>query len=584
MKQMHTIVSTTLLTALLSLTGCDTGPDDIEAWKKSGNTPKLILALNDSQQFIRIGAIDALEELKATDATPALVALFTDSDQVIAHKSIDAAIAIGAPSLEPSILPVLTFETAQAREAAAISLGNFKSKAAVKPLSEALDDKHKEVVIAAAEALGKIGNPQAISALAAKTGDSTFDIRMAAVGSIAQIGGPEATTALAAVMGDFSEKIRIAVVAALVQQGESAIPFALKALRSPNHLERESALLILNETENVPTFGSDLVWYRLASLTTGERPSIMPEKAIELGRIEQSADALLEAVIFEDPVVRQYAILALEQADEAIANNVASLAEQNTTGDANTWFRNRTEWPGAPDWKIDLWGGLTALNPEFKLNPRTLQILEDRESGMRNMLASKQFKAKREIIPHLIAVFRSSDSEDKIELEFDQKCRNLTLIKLKQAGRSAMLPLMVSLNDDDLSIAAYSAKTLVQIDDPRSKQAVVDAFEKRLDDGEQLAGTPFYDAMLQLDLPEVNELIIKVRPNAELVLRTVESKYTGIKFSNVPLQFDVDPNKLVAPFLLKYLKDGKAAELKIIYRPDEDGNWVPTPPLPDDLG
>jgi HEAT repeat protein len=569
---------------LLGLTGCKTTPEDIEAWKKGGNVTKLVGALNDSQQFIRLSAIEALVELDAQEATPGLAALFTDSDQVIVHKSIKAVAALGDPSLEPFMLPVLKFETAEARTTAATALGNLKSQTALQPLIEALNDSHPDVIAASAEALGTIGDPAAIPALTEKTGDSTFNIRFAAVQSIAQIGGPDSIDPLVVVLGDFSEKVRLAAIQGLTAQPDLAGAYAIKALRSPSHLERSSALLILKETGQTPKSGADQIWHKLASWTMGEKPKIDPAKAEELVRLDHAAEVLLEAVILEDDAVRSYAILALELIGEPVAADVATQAGLSAKANAIAWYKGRNDWPGAPNWKIDLWGGLTALDPAFELNKRTVHVLENGGIPLENMLKSKQFKAEPELIPLLIGLFRSTESDDKKDIEFNRQCRKKIVIHLKNAGKPAILPLLTALDDEDISISTHAIKTLVQMDDPRAKQAIIDTFNKRRESGENLAGTEFFDTVVELNWPELEEGLLKIRPNAELAIRTAEKKYSGIRFSNIPLQFEVDLNKQVAPFRLNYLKDGKSTELKVIFRPDENGNWVPTPPLPDDLG
>ncbi|MDF7809617.1 HEAT repeat domain-containing protein [Pontiellaceae bacterium B12219] len=101
MKSVSLVKFASVVLAALVLSGCEPKPADIQKWKAEGNTSKLIKALKDSRQFIRLDAIAALEELKAEKAVAPLGALIKDPDVVVVHKSLAALATIGTLQLNP---------------------------------------------------------------------------------------------------------------------------------------------------------------------------------------------------------------------------------------------------------------------------------------------------------------------------------------------------------------------------------------------------------------------------------------------------------------------------------------------------
>lgn len=582
MKIHHLARMASIALIAFSLTGCETKPEDIAKWKAEGNTSKLVKSLNDSRQFIRIDAIAALAELNAETAVAPLGALIQDPDVVIVHKSLDALASIGTPSIEPYMLQAITFETSPARLTAAKMLGKLKSKKAVDPLIVTLNDEFENIAVAAAISLGQIGDPKAINALSKTAHAGSVRLRGASATSIRTIGGTAAIQALAAEMGDISMKVRNQTVAGLIEAGDAAEPVALKALKSINDYERESAIRILKGIHKIPTSGNNAVWFQLSSLALGETVSIQRQEARKLAEIEQGMDALIEAVAHPSQIIREHAFEALETIGEPAAQPLVA-ATGSAGSAALAWFNNRSKWAGAPAWELDLWGAATALNPGFNVDKRNERLLTNGGKATADMLKSKQFQPDRELIPLLIEQMADVQSEDKKLIKNAEQRRELAFRKLRAYKQRSKFPLLAAVNDDDLQIAALSAQILIGIDDDeRATQAVIASFAKRVEAKEDISNTPFHDAMLELDAPEVDALLLKVRPNPKEAIRTIEKKFPGSHVSNIPLP---PPGKIIPaePFRLKYMKNGRANELKVIFRPDEDGNWVPTPPLPDEL-
>lgn len=601
------------LAILLGLGGCKRDPRDIAKWKAEGNTKKLISATGDYRQFVRIDAIEALEELKAKEAITPLAALFSDPDLVVVHKAIDAVASMDDPRVEKHMLTALGIKTPPARTTAATTLGKLKSEAAVDPLIDALDNEFESVVVAAATALGQIGNPKAIGPLAAKVDDRSFNVCIACVTSLGQIGGIDAAKGLEPAMGELSEKIRAAVVEGLVGIGPDTASLAQEALRSSNHFARESGIAVLQGLNNVPTTGSDGVWYRLASLTVGENPAVDPAKDTGLAHMD-NMEALLEALVHEQREVRDYALLALAAIGEPAAAPVLAAAEQNAGSKEKIWLAGRSSWYGAPSWQIDLWAAATTLDPGFRFNTRIASELKPHSHSAEQMMKSEEFKASREYIPLLIAQYatlgskfstgeatffgidfitekaaaekseiKSGGTQKQIVLQRTKRCRRIAEEHLIKTDYGAVLPLRAALYDEDLETAAHSARTLIKICDERAEEPILAAFSTHLENGVELSGTTFQKVVQELGTPTAEALLLKVRPNVAQAIKTVQRKYPDVEFSNIPIEGIATPNPTAAPFRMAYFEGGVNKELRVIFRPNGNGDWVPVPPLADTL-
>lgn len=568
--------------AFFILAGCETQPEDIAKWKAEKNTGKLVKTLEDGRQFMRLDAINALAEIKAEQAVDALGALISDPDVVIVHAAIDALAEIGTPSIEPYMNEALTYKTDPARLTAAKSLGTLKAKQSVDALITALDDKYETVAVAAAVSLGQIGESRAIPALAQTSLHGSVRLRGASITSICQIGGEASMEPLIAVMGDVSPVVRNEATAGLIKIGAPVEPAALKALESENNYERQSALAILDGIKKVPTAGSDLVWYTLADLAVGENPEIQLAEAQKLAEIRNGAPALIAALSHPNYGIREHAFAAVEVAGEPLAEQVLA-ATSGIKPEAARWLRERSKWAGAPAWSIDLWAGATALNPSFHLDERESRLLSQEGKATEDLLRSNKFKPEREVIPLLISQMAASQSEDAKLIKTAEKRKTLAFRKLRAYRQKAKLPLMAAVNDQDLQIAALAARVLVEIDDdPRVPAAIIESFTTRVETGEELHDTPLYDAVVELGYPETEDLILRIRPNPTGALYAFSKKYPDIQVSNMSLpEGKVHPT--AEPFRLKYVLNGRAHDLKVVFRLNEEGNWLPNPPFPDEL-
>ncbi|MDF7807505.1 HEAT repeat domain-containing protein [Pontiellaceae bacterium B12219] len=610
-----------LLGLMVGLSGCgyETQSEAIQAWKQQGKTEKIIKLLYDPQQGTRIEAINALAELQAKEAIEPLGSLFNDPDKIVVHEAIDGVIEIGGPEIEPYMLEAVALDTVPARVSGATALGNFKSPEAVDALIIALDDyKFEQVVLAAIESLGQIGDPRAVEPLCAKLKERSYNIREACIHSLYKIGNEAAIAGIATRLGDVQESIRNEAIKALQDNGATSLPFALEALRSENHFARASALQVLAGIEAVPESGSDLVWYRLAELTTEEKTEIDPAKAEVFASIEDSVPELLNAVMYTSPGVREYAFIALENIGESATEPAVVLAEEQATPKALAWFNQRSEWSGAPSWRVDLWAALTALNPKFRINQVYVELMAKNKVEAAKVMTAEQFRPTREMIPYILFQLAGTESEDEDKVKQTERCQTLAKQSLTAAGYQAVLPLVAALNADDAEIAIRSAQILNASDDARVEEMVIAEYVHQMDAGttpvseeiaeadenavegetaegeeaevavqrnpaEELSGTSLHLAMLEFDYPELAPMLAKIRPVSEVAIWAFKNKYPDMVVISLPLTTKVDPSLNAVPFRLSYYKNNQMNELRVVYRLNRAGDWVLNPPIPDEL-
>ncbi len=581
MKTLRRFAAIALVTGLAGCGG-EATIETIAKWQAAGNVAKLTESFTHYDQSVRVAAIQAVAALKAPEAVAPLALLFQDPDKFVAHKAIDAVLAIGGPEAQQQAIGLLSYETPTARAAAAKALGAWKTRAAVAPLSTALDDQIS-VSAVAAQSLGLIGDKQAIPALAAKLKDRSYDLRQACVTSITQLGGAEAAAALAPTIGDFSESVRTTVKEAMIQIGDPAVPYVLEALRDNGEFTRPAAAAILKAMGKAPQSGTELVWFTLAKIPQDVGAPVDPALVAELAAIDGGTEGLLEAITHLGNKVYDYAYLALDSIGKPATAAAVAAANQKLTGEAKSWFESRRQWSGAPSWRLDLWGAITALNPRFTINPPKAKTLETFDADARTILSSSQFKPTPEYVPLLIKQTRTPEEfENREKKKSAQLNKPLAEKHLLNIGKEAFNPLVAALEDEDLSIAGSSAKLLLLIDKEHSYDLVVESLKAKVEGGTEVAGSELLQIVTDLNDPSIEPLLVKVRPNNARAIQVFEQKYPGVSATTVTLP-PSDPHPTAEPFKLKYLKDGKSKELRVIFRKNDNGEWAPEPPLPDTL-
>ncbi len=615
-----------VLCLIAGLTGC--APQDkslaIVEWQADGRADKIIKLLIDPVQAIRLEAIEALAEMKAEEAIQPLGTLFTDPDLIVVHAAIDAVAEIGGSDIEPLMLKAIKLETVPARVTGAATLGRFKSDEAVDALIMALDDvQYEQIVLAAINSLGEIGDPRAVEPLGAKVKERSDTVREAAIRTLSQVGNDAALQMIATRLGDAKESIRQLAVDALLEGGEASAQPALEALRSENRLARVNAVAVLNGLEAaVPVSGSDGVWFQLAVLTSEKNAPIEPAKAESISAITNAVPALLEGLMHEEPAIRAYASIALENVGESATEEAVELVSEKASEEAKAWFEQRSKWLGAPSWRLDLWGSVTALSPKFKFNPTYVKLLGKGGKSAEDVMTAQQFIPHREIIESLLLQLKGTDSTEPAVKEWAEKNRALAEGHLMKLGHNAVFPLVAALGGDDAEIAVQSARILNAMDGARVEQMVINEYTLRFDGDEEsetegetvaeeetvvaeamsgdeevatgeelevkpnpldeLSGTPLHLAIFEFDYPELKTLSMQIRPVPAVALRAFKEKHPDMTVINLPLQGETASEDR-APIRLSYYKNGKMNDLMVVYQRNSEGAWALDAPIPDEL-
>jgi HEAT repeat protein len=157
------------------------------AWKMRAGLPMdrdaiqaLVVAIHDKDARVRRICVGALSGTRHNEVSQALLAILaTDTDAEVRTEAISSLQGHKTRRVRDAFIATLkSDEDASVRRAAADALGKLMSKAAVGPLSAALDDPDPEVREAAAEALGQIDPVAALPRLveAARNGRIGLDV------------------------------------------------------------------------------------------------------------------------------------------------------------------------------------------------------------------------------------------------------------------------------------------------------------------------------------------------------------------------------------------------------------------------
>jgi len=492
----------TLIAAALLLVGCSRTPDDVARWKTNSNVDKLIDALEDPKVEIRTASAAALGSLKAERSVQALGALYNDPDNEAVLAAVEALAAIGSESTATPLIAALKMKNAQAR-------------------------------IIATQALGNLGSPRGIDALAAALNDSKANIRLAAARALGQITDEKSAPPLINQLK--SQELRIACSEALTAIGTPAVPHLLTALKSEETIVRREAINILEKLSAVPNAGSDHTWFLLARVSVEDHGTVDPAVVEELASAQ--IETLLQAAAHPVADFREHAFQALQNIGKPCIDQAIVAASTQASTQAQSWFHGRNRWVGAPNWHIDLWAAVAALNPAFG--------------------------ESREQIPAWIA---------------QQEKR-----KLAAAGQHALFPLMAASLGKYPVIADQAAELLGELGDPRAAQPLMDVFKRKLSVNTALTRSPFYTALLQLDIPAAEPLLLRVRPNPLRAMRVLERSYPQVRAISAESRDDPEELYLPISFRVGYIDEVKMNEVTITFAKDWQGDWNPDPALPNQL-
>ena len=599
-KKPFVFISLLAVIALLGLTGCSRTVDDVAKWKAKGNTEKLIQALSDPKIEVRLAATAALGELKAEPAVDALASLYNDSEETVILASVKSLSQIKSPSVTTPMIAALKLEYPQARKTAAVTLGELKAVGAVAQLTESLNDGDAELQLAAAIALGNIADEGGSKGLAGQLNTPSAELRKTCVESLGKTGGDTAAEGLIRALDDENSGIHRAAIQSLKDLGGLSLPHVLEALKNEQVKIRDGAIVVLKELDAVPESGSDLIWYELARTSVSKKEGLNKgtvQLLVQMG--EPAFDTLLEAAAHPVEAFREHASLALERNGKFALEKAVDAAEANAGSGAKSWMAKRGSWPGAPSWRIDLWASLAVLNPRFNLDQAIANSLEMQARPAFNIIAPPEFKAKRETIPLLIALLGDTTTPPPAEPDYDaegipvikknrdlfrgEANRQLAKKKLSQAGSIATLPLIAAIEDEDLLIAGSAADILGSQGEKRALRPLMNVVAKKQAGGDRLTDSPFYNALQKMDEPAAEPLLLRIRPNPDRAMRVFERKYPGIRPMSSETKDTTGHHSQPINFRLGYIDNGRIGELMVTFMKDGEGNWVPIPPLPDQL-
>ena len=171
----------------------------------------LIKKLSEGDVEARQRAAIALGNEKNPDAVEPLIKALDDQDDFVRDFAVKALGNIGDSRALKPLVGALKDESLLVRRSAATALGNLGDAAAVDPLLDALNTASFMVRRAAARALGKLGDPRVIDPLIEALGDDDIYIENSAVSALTEI-GPAAIPKLINVLGNWTVGPRAAEV------------------------------------------------------------------------------------------------------------------------------------------------------------------------------------------------------------------------------------------------------------------------------------------------------------------------------------------------------------------------------------
>ena len=227
----------------------------VEALGKIGTETaiaELLKALEHFDGFVRKKAAEALGNIGSETAITGLLKALEDSDDYVRGDAAFALGKIGSETAITGLVKALEDSNVFVRSDAAEALGNIGSETAIPRLLKALEDSDGYVRSNAAEALGKIGSETAIAGLLKALEDSDGSEKAILVGvpnvrgkaseALAKIGSETAIAELLKALEHFDGFVRMYAAEALGKIGsETAIPGLLKALEDSNKDVRRKA-------------------------------------------------------------------------------------------------------------------------------------------------------------------------------------------------------------------------------------------------------------------------------------------------------------------------------------------------------
>ena len=537
MKQLIYILLTSI--TILMLASCSRTLDDISKWESTGNHLKLIEALEDSDPSIGIAAAEALGTLQTPEAILPLAACLNQTNKLLITTAVQALAHLEHPNTITPLTAALRLEQPAAQAIAIEALGAMKATGAIPILGELIssaDAQQKMLIITVFE---EIASPTAAPYLIDQLKQGAPALQAASAQALGQTGGKGAVEALIKTLASDNRATTQAALTALIKIGKEAVHPLIQALRSESQQIRNQTLTALRKMEAVPTRGADSIWFRLAAAAQQLKEEIEPA-LIQRIAVEKWTETLLDAAAHPNEIIRNHAVTALEKMGELALDSAFERA-----ADLNlSWFEERNSWPGAPSWRIDLWGAISVLHPTQSQSPNYQ-------------------------IPQLIEKLESPET------------RANSIQTLQAYAPHARLPLIAALNQTPLALAEQAALLLSEPIQPDALQPLMQRITFELDLNHSLVESPLNEALQRFNAPEAEEVLTRIRPNTERALRCFERHFTNARA--ISAEKIETKSQQQERYRIGYISTGRVEDFTLTFIYTNIGRWIIQPELPNQL-
>ncbi|MFL2860520.1 MAG: HEAT repeat domain-containing protein [Pontiellaceae bacterium] len=537
MKQLIYILLTSI--TILMLASCSRTLDDISKWESTGNHLKLIEALEDSDPSIGIAAAEALGTLQTPEAILPLAACLNQTNKLLITTAVQALAHLEHPNTITPLTAALRLEQPAAQAIAIEALGAMKATGAIPILGELIssaDAQQKMLIITVFE---EIASPTAAPYLIDQLKQGAPALQAASAQALGQTGGKGAVEALIKTLASDNRATTQAALTALIKIGKEAVHPLIQALRSESQQIRNQTLTALRKMEAVPTRGADSIWFRLAAAAQQLKEEIEPA-LIQRIALEKWTGTLLDAAAHPNKIIRNHAVTALEKMGKLALDSAFERAEALNL----SWFEERNSWPGAPSWRIDLWGAISALHPTRSRSPN--------------------FQ-----IPQLIEKLESPET------------RANSIQTLQAYAPHARLPLIAALNQTPLALAEQAALLLSEPIQPDALQPLMQRVTFELDRNHSLVESPLNEALQRFNAPEAEEVLTRIRPNTERALRCFERHFTNARA--ISAEKIETKSQQQERYRIGYISTGRVEDFTLTFIYTNIGRWIIQPELPNQL-
>ncbi len=223
--------------------------------KDKSAIPALLDALKDQYFTVRASAALALGNIGDAQVIPSLLPLLKDKDNEVRSAACIAIAKFRDPSTFDDITNVLLDDPMiEARQSAAIALGDTKHPAAIPFLMEALRDsswwfEREQAASDLLAAIEKMG-PAVVEPLIEALGDKEGTVRRYAAIMLGRMGDPRAIEELGMTLYDLHDEVGKAAAEALAKFGAPTVDIFIEALNHPEAGIRENSVVALSKIQD----------------------------------------------------------------------------------------------------------------------------------------------------------------------------------------------------------------------------------------------------------------------------------------------------------------------------------------------